>query len=126
MFLTARREDPQDAPAQLGVRQPFEHRIELHRCLWDRLATKKAGILDSAHLRQKLGERALPRLGELGAGAKAGHDSLEGDAIQSRVLDHEPSEYRDSDGDQIGDRIVGLDQPVDAVGKELEPALRAD
>jgi len=89
-----------------------------------RLLTEQAGGRESPHPRQKLIECALPRGGDLRTGAKTGYDSLEGDSIESRVVEHEASEHRNADCDQIGNGIVGLAQLGDAVGEELERSLR--
>ena len=122
LFAT-RGKVPEHRAAQLGVRQAFEHCVELHSRLEDRFRTEEARVVHPLHLRLELLPRSLPGGGELGAGAKAGDDPLECDAVPGRMFEDQPPEHGNADGDQIGHRIVTLDQPVDFLEQELERSL---
>ncbi len=60
-----------------------------------------------------LNSTAASRTGLLSSGRRRG-------VVSGRVLDDEPAEPVHADSDQVGDRVLGLDQHADLVEQELE------
>jgi len=50
-------------------------------------------------------------------------DSLKGDSIQGRMLEHEAAKHGEADGNQVGDGVVGFLEPVDLGEDERECIL---
>ena len=66
--------------------------------------------------------RLLPGRDQLRPAVELRHDALEGDAVQRGVLQHEPAERDGADVDEVGDRIVRLDELPD-LGEENDEGL---
>ena len=97
---------PEHSAAQLGVGEAFEHGVELHRCLRNRLLTEESRlVVETLHLFLELTPGLRSRGGELGSWAKAGDNPLKRDAVAGGMFEDQPAEHGHTDGDQIRDRI---------------------
>lgn len=108
------------ATAQLGVGEPLEHRIELHRRLLHVSVPQKARRLQWLDPAQEARECPGARRRDLGTGTKAGDDPLERDAVERGVVQDERAEDRDSDRHEILDRVSGRVEGRDVVSQEVE------
>ena len=66
---------------------------------------------------------ARARLDQVRSGLQSGHDPLERDAVERRVVAHQPAKHRRSHVEEVGDRILGFGLRFDLAVKELERGL---
>ena len=92
---------------QFSVRKAFQHGVEHHSRLLNGSFAQEACFLEPPHRPVVGSTRDSARPSAPGLD-RARHDALKGDSVRRRALEHEPSEGAYTDGDEIGDRVVGL------------------